>query len=211
MSSKWIRWAAPAAIAGGLLWALFPLGIVFVSTDGKEPGTAAYLAAASLGWLMGVIPLLLMLAGLAAMHSLNRSSYGRFGTAGFYVSFGALSLMFAGNGTEVASLTFTGSESSAGHYMFLIGFLLLLIGSVSLGIALVRVRRGLASRIGGLLLVGLLPLGIVLAVVLGTAAPETDLGFWAAITMPYGIAWVLLGNVLGTRRTVTAGNAVRVA
>ena len=74
--------------------------------------------------------------------------------------------------------------------MFLIGFLLLLLASVLLGRALVRTQRDPGPRLGGLLLVLALPLGILLAVVLWTIAPRTDLGFWAAITVPYGVAWL---------------------
>jgi hypothetical protein len=207
-SPRWIRWAAPAAIVGGLLWALFPLGTVFVDLDEKQLGTLAYLATAALYWLMAVVPLLLLLVGLAAMHAMSKTSYGRLGNAGFLVSFAALSLMFVGNAIEVASLTFSGSKSAVGHSAFLIGFLLLLIGSALLGIVLVRTRREPVSRAGGLVLVAALPLGILLAVVLGAIAPGTDLGFWAAITVPYGVAWVLLGRALGSK---PAGQPARVA
>ena len=88
--------------------------------------------------------------------------------------------------------------------MFLIGFLVLLVGSVLLGIAIVTARREPFSRLGGLLLVGALPLGILLAVVLGAIAPRTDLGFWAAITVPYGVAWLMLGHALMSARGGTA-------
>ena len=40
---------------------------------------------------------------------------------------------------------------------------------------------------------------------LNAVAPHTDLGFWAAITVPYGVAWVLLGRSLSASgRTRTA-------
>ena len=180
------------------MWALFPLGTVFVHIDETRPGTLAHLATAALYWLMAVVPLPLLLAGLAALHVSYRRAYGRPGNIGFLVSFFALALMLIGNAVEVASLTFSGSESSVGHSAFLIGFLLLLIGSALLGIALIRTRHDPASRAGGLVLVAALPLGILLAVVLGALAPGTDLGFWAAIAMPYGVAWVVLGRALGS-------------
>ncbi len=211
MSSKLTRWSAPAAITGGALWALFPLGDVLISNNNYRSGTTAHLAAAAVDWIMAVIPLLLLLVGLAAMHTLHRRSYGRLGNFGFFVSLAALALMFVGNAVEVASLTFAGSESAVGHSAFLIGFLLLLIGSVPLGIALVRTRRDPVSRTGGLLLIGLLPLGILLALVLGSLAPGTDVGFWAAITVPYGIAWVLMGYALRSHQTGSVTQSARVA
>jgi hypothetical protein len=45
-------------------------------------------------------------------------------------------------------------------------------------------------------MVGMVPLGIGLGFALTAVAPHTDLGFWAAITVPYGVAWVLLGRSL---------------
>ena len=210
-SSTLIRWGGPAGMLGGLLWALLPLAIVLVSIEDKQPGTPAHLATAALYWLMAVIPLLLLLVGLVGLRVLRSGSYGRLGRVGFVVSSVALTLMFAGNAVEVASLTFSGSESAVGHSMFLIGFLALLAGSVLLGIALVRTQRDLSSRIGGLLFILALPLGILLAVVLGAVAPKTDLGFWAAITVPYGVAWILLGGALRSHRTEPARQPARVA
>lgn len=192
------------------MWTLLPLGMGLASIEDAQPGTATHLASAAVDWLMAVIPLLLLLVGLSAIHLLHRRDYGRLGNVGFFVSFAALTLMFVGNAVEVASLTFTGSESAVGHFTFLIGFLLLLIGSAPLGVALARTRRDRASRIGGLLFIGLLPLGILLAVVLGTIAPGTDIGFWAAISVPYGVAWLLLGYALRSHRARTAGQAARV-
>jgi len=104
--------------------------------------------------------------------------------------------MVLGNGTELATLTFSGRESDLGHSAFLIGFLVLVVGSLLLGIALLRGRREPRVRWAGALMVGMVPLGIGLGVLLNVVAPHTDLGFWAAITVPYGVAWVLLGRSL---------------
>jgi len=159
---------------------------------------------------MAVLPLLLLVVGQVGLRALYGRDYGRLGNAGFFVSSVALALMFIGNGVEVASLTFGGSESALGHFAFLIGFLTLLVGSVLLGVALVRMRRDSLSRLGGLLFVLALPLGILLAVAGGAVAPGTDIGFWAAITVPYGVAWVLLGYVLSSSRRSVAGQPSRV-
>ena len=69
----------------------------------------------------------------------------------------------------------------------------MLLGYGLLGRALVRTQRDPGPRLGGLLLVLALPLGILLAVVLWAIAPRTDLGFWAAITVPYGVTWLCWG------------------
>jgi hypothetical protein len=123
-SSTEFRLGGLAAIIGGVLWALFPVGSVFVSLEGTQPGTTAHLAAATLLWLMAVVPLLLLLVGLRALHTLLKGAYGQLGNAGFLVSFVALVLMFLGNAGEMATLTFSGAESDTGHLVFLIGFVL---------------------------------------------------------------------------------------
>jgi hypothetical protein len=195
---------------GGLLWALFPLATVIVRLEGTQPGSLAHIGSAAVYWLMAVLPLLLLMVGLAGLRALYGEAYGRLGNVGFLVSFLALALMFLGNAVEVASRTFGGSESAVGHSIFLIGFLVLLVGSILLGIAIVRTRRDPSSRVGGLLLIGALPLGILLAVALGAIAPRTDLGFWAAITVPYGAAWLLLGYALMSARGTAAEQPSRV-
>jgi hypothetical protein len=210
MPSGLVRWGAYAAMLGGLVWALFPLATVLVSMDSTQPGSLSHIGAALVYWLMGVLPLLLLLIGLVGLHALHSGAYGRLGNVGFFVSFLALALMFLGNAVEVASVTLRGSESAVGHSMFLIGFLILLVGSVLLGIAIFRTRRDPSSRIGGLLLIAALPLGILLAVVLGAIAPRTDLGFWAAITVPYGVAWLLLGQALMSASGTVAEQTSRV-
>lgn len=211
MSSNFARWVGPAGMLGGVLWALFPLATALVSIEDTRPGTPSYLATVALYWLLAVLPLLLLLVGMMGLPPLLGGAYGRLRNVGFFVSSVALALMFAGNGVEVASLTFNGSESAVGHFTFLIGFLVLLVGSVLLGVALVRMRRDPLSRLGGLLFALALPLGILLAVVGGTVAPGTDIGFWAAITVPYGTAWVLLGYALSSARGAAAGQPSRVS
>ena len=206
-SANWIRWGGTAGMVGGLLWVSFPLSTALVSLEDTQPGTLAYVATAASYWLMAVLPLLLLLVGLMGLRALIGGADGRLGKVGFLVSFVALALMFFGNGVEVASLTYSGSESAVGHSAFLAGFLALLVGSLLLGVALIRARRDPFSRLGGLVFALALPLGILFAFLGDAVAPGTDIGFWAAITVPYGIAWVLLGYTLSSSRHAVAGRA----
>ena len=80
--------------------------------------------------------------------------------------------------------------------MLLIGFLVHIAGSILLGIVLLRRRRDGLSRAAGLLLALALPLGLGLGFLGSTVDPENDAWFWAAISVPTGIAWVLLGTSL---------------
>lgn len=208
-SANFGRWGALAAMLGGAMWALFPFGTPIA--ESAEPGTSAYPASVAYYGLMAVIPLLLLLVGLAGLYVGQRGNYGRLGRVGFPVSILALGLMFTGNAVEVTSITFRGSESAVGHFTFLIGFLLLLVGSVLIGLAIWRARRDSPSRLGSLLLIGALPLGILLAIVLGSLVPESDLGFWAAIAVPFGVAWVVLGRGFRSQPVEPAGQPARVS
>ncbi len=210
-SANWIQWGGTAGMGGGLLWVLFPLSTAIASLEDTQPRPLAYLATAASYWLMAVLPLLLLLVGLMGLRVLFGGSYGRFGKVGFLVSFVALSLMFLGNGVEVASLTFSGSESAVGHFAFLIGFLILLVGSALLGVTLIKARHDSRSRLGGMLFALALPLGILFAFLGGVTVPGMDIGFWASITVPYGSAWVLLGCALSSSRRVVAGQPSRVS
>lgn len=200
-SMDWIQRCGLAGMIGGLLWMLWPLGNSFAGDT--RPGMPADVAVAGMDWLLAVAPLLLFLVGLAGLRSLYGRGFGRFGKAGLIVSFVAVASMFAGNATEVASLTFAGSESAVGHFAFLIGFLLSLIGSALLGMALVRIRRGFASRFGGLLLVLALPLGILLAVLGGIVSPEPTSGSGRrspSRTASRGCCWDTRSRLRGTER-----------
>jgi peptidoglycan/LPS O-acetylase OafA/YrhL len=116
--------------------------------------------------------------------------------------------MALGNGIEVASMTAGGGEVALGHALFLIGFLVSVIGSLLVGIVVFRRRRDALSRAAALLLALALPLGIGIAVLGSAIAPESDAGFWAAISVPTGIAWVLLGRSLSARRPAQVGEFV---
>ena len=55
-----------------------------------------------------------------------------------------------------------------------------------------RRRWSAGVRWAGLLLLLALPLGVLLLVVGGALSPDTDLGFWSALSVPYALARVLL-------------------
>jgi len=142
-------------------------------------------------WLVGVASLVLLLLGLGQFWSLGRDRLGRLGVAGIAVSAFALAAMALGNGIELYTVTARGTESDIGHTIFLIAFLILIVASMLLGQILVRRRWSAGVRWAGLLLLLMAPLGILFLVV-GGLSPETDLGFWSALSVPYAIARVLL-------------------
>jgi hypothetical protein len=194
MTTTTVQRGGTAGLVGGALWALLPLAFTAVHIEGTPRGTLSFAAVATSYWLVGVLSLLLLLVGLSGLRGALGDGAGRLGTVGIAVSAVALLAMALGNGTEMATLTFAGAESDIGHSVFLVGFLVLVVGSLLLGIALLRSRRDPLVRWAGVLMVGMLPIGIGLGLGLNALAPHTDLGFWAAITVAYGVAWVLLGR-----------------
>jgi hypothetical protein len=181
-----------ASVVGGLLWACLAPDFVYADSALDKPGTAGFALAVGSMWLVGVVSLLLLLLGLAQPWSLGRDRLGRLGQAGIVVSAFALAAMALGNGIELYTVTARGTESEIGHTIFLIAFLILIVASIVLGQILVRRRWSASVRWAGLFLLLVAPLGIGF-LVLGTAlSPETDLGFWSALSVPYAIARVLL-------------------
>ena len=61
-----------------------------------------------------------------------------------------------------------------------------------LGQILVRRRWSASIRWAGLFLLLAAPLGILFLVLGGVLSPQTDLGFWSALSVPYAIARILL-------------------
>jgi hypothetical protein len=187
-----LRLARTASILGGLLWACLPPVFVYTSRGLDKPATAEFAIAAISMWLVGVVSLLLLLLGLAHLRWMGRNRTGRVEEAGVAVSALALGAMALGNGMELYTLTTRGAESGLGHTIFLIAFLVLIVASALVGRAFVRRRWSAGIRWAGLLLLLALPLGVLLLIVGGALSPDTDLGFWSALTVPYALARVLL-------------------
>ena len=193
-SSNLVRWGAWAGMLGGLLWALFPLGELPEVDPVLTPRVS--LAYYGLGYLL---PQLLMLVGLAGLYGLRSRSYGWLGNAGIFVSFVALVLVFAGSAWDMKKIASTGVGSTLGYLTLIIGFFLLTWGSGLLGLAMIGRLRDLTSYLGGLLLSIAVPLGLLFVFAAGSA---WDFGFWAGLTVPYGVAWALLGYALLSERDV---------
>jgi hypothetical protein len=199
-----VQRSGTAGMIGGALWALLPV-VFLVHLADTARGTLAFFAVATALWVVGALSLVLLLVAVSRLRAGLADGGGRLGAVGVVVSGLALLAMVLGNGTELTTITVSGTESDLGHSVFLIGFLALVVGSLLLGIALLRGRREPRVRWAGALMVGMVPLGIGLGVLLNAVAPHTDLGFWAAITVPYGVAWVLLGRSMSAPgRTRTA-------
>jgi hypothetical protein len=91
----------------------------------------------------------------------------------------------------------TGIGSIVGYLTVIMGFFILAWGSALLGLAITGTLHDPPSYLGGLLLAIAVPLGLLFVFAAGAAL---DFGFWAGLTVPYGVAWALLGYALLSER-----------
>ena len=208
MSTMSVSRAATTGLVGGALYLLFPLAWNLANVTDVEYGTLSFVAVAASYWIFGVVAPALVVVGLAALRRDLGPDAGKVGAAGIVLSMIGLGAMSAGLGIEVASISLGGGEVALGHFTLLIGFLVHVVGSVLLGGRLFLRRRDAVTRAAAALLVLALPLGIGLGMFGSAIDPNDDTWFWAAISVPTGLAWVLLGSSLRSiRRPVPAGYA----
>jgi hypothetical protein len=109
--------------------------------------------------------------------------------------------MALGNGIELYTVTARGTDSDLGRTIFLSAFLILIVASILLGPAFVQKRWSAGVRWAGVFLLLASPLGIPFLVLGGVLSPDTDLGFWSALSVPYALARVLLAVFLPQHET----------
>jgi hypothetical protein len=185
---------------GGALWTLFPLAFGLVHLEETAFGTPEFFAVAASYWLLGVLPPVLLVVGHRALENALGPAAGKAGRVGLALAAVGLGAMAIGNGIEVGSMTVGGGEVAAGHAVFLLGFLVSVVAGVLLGVVVVRRRDDGLARAAGLVLALALPLGIGIAVLGSSLGSQNDGWFFAAITVPTGLAWLLLGTALRSGR-----------
>lgn len=190
--------AATPAMAGGALWLLLPAAWAVGEAEPQPYGSLGFVAVTASYWICLVLaPALLAAAAVRVRAALGQ---GRLPAVGTIVAAIGLGAMAVGNGIEVASISAGGEEVALGHAIFFAGFLTAVVGGVLVGIAVVRRRRDALSRAAGWLLILALPLGIGIGALGSMVAPENDAAFWAAISVPTGLGWLLLGLSLTRSR-----------
>ena len=187
---------ASLATTGAVLWTLSSIVWAISDLEYQEPGSLGSVAVAVAWWMCMVLAPALIVVGHSALRSALGPAVGKVGRAGVVVAATGLGAMGLGIGIEVASMTVGAGEVPLGHLILLVGFLVAVVGALITGITVLRRRRDGLSRGAGWLLVLVLPLGIGIGVLGSAVAPENDAVFWAALTVPTGLAWVLLGRSL---------------
>jgi hypothetical protein len=189
---------------GAVLWTLSSTVWAASEIEAQPFGSLAFVAVAVAWWICMVVAPLLVVVGHYALLAALGPAAGRVGRTGVGASAVGLAAMGLGIGIEVASMSAGGGEVSVGHTILLIGFLVVLLGSLVTGVTVIRRLAGTATRIAGWLLVLALPLGLAIGFLGSLIAPENDAVFWAVLTVPIGVAWVLLGRSVAAEARNTA-------
>jgi CAAX protease family protein len=122
-----------------------------------DPATAAGPAFA----IFGIAAILLMLVGLSGLHALQKESYGRIGSAGFYTIFIASAVLISGAAVQILGGTSVLLGSAPFERPeFLVVALGLLVGFVLYGVATLRAR--VLPRWYGVALVVAVPISFAL-------------------------------------------------
>lgn len=182
---------------GGALWALSPAVWSVADVRTHEFGTLSFVAVLASYWAALFIGPVLIVVGHTALRT-GLAPAGRTAAVGTALASAGLTAVAAGNGIELASLSTGGGTSVVGYVISYLGFLVAFIGSLLIGMTVLRRRRDLSSRIAGWLLSLAIPLGIGIGMLMAAIAPDSEAGFAAAISVPTGMAWLLLGRALST-------------
>lgn len=179
------RLSGLAAILSGVLWALGIPGLDEVIPGVSHEGGHLLLAVAGLCSLIG-------LAGLSSHHAGRYSLAGMAGAV--LASLGAV-LIFAGNLLEGGFLL------ELGWGLFMLGMLLLVVGSLLFGIVAMSTSTG---RFFGAPLLAIGALGVLMF-------PFAETAYLGTVVLPIliGVAWTVLGYALWSHRGETIRRPAR--
>ena len=186
-----IRWGALSAVACGVLWVI---GGLLIVADPQAPPDVPSTRLDYLGTSVFSAAYLGVLGALVGLRARQVDSYGRPGTAGFFLAFVGAALLCVGQAT---SAIFRNSSAlgwlfDKPGYGFMVAMNLLLVGLVVLGIA--TLRAWVLPRWCGFALIGVVVVSIFGAIVSAGGA-------FVAV----GLLWVAVGYALWSERTASVG------
>lgn len=168
---------------GGVLLLLY--AIPDLVSPGTFSGTGSVAVAYGLV-LLGI--LLMLLVGVVGLHERLRDHTGRLERVGYYAALVGFAVAIV---SDVHLYAVAGGDAPT-FITFILGYLVVLVGSALVGIA--GWRADALPRSGAVLL-AVAPLGIPGVFLLAGTSIGTP---FVAVTVPYGAAWVVVGRHLWT-------------
>ena len=179
-------WIGAAAITAGVLLALSNLFSEYL-LPGEKDGEIVrlglglvYIAAYGLG----ALALVVALRGLAFLHR-GRGELTRAGHNGLRVATAGAALQTLFAAVYFTTAAATGDAADAAFFLYALGFLLLIGGTLTTGVSMIR--TGTERRVGALLLVT----AAAAIITIVTPAPAHDVGLFL-----FDAAWIGVGLVL---------------
>lgn len=148
-----------------------------------------------LGDQLAAIAAILIIVGLIAFYTSERSWFGRLAYVG-------IALVAIGLVPMAIGSTAIGWVQSAGELFFigyLLGLLIALLGAIILGTAMLR--SGASPRLAAWLLIAALPVGLPMTIGYFLITLGVIDHIWIGPELLFGLAWVVLGYHLWNRQT----------
>jgi hypothetical protein len=187
LSHQIIAWSGPAALLGGLVWALGAVLTALkpegcIGADCDLPGRSMR-AGGALDGVLFVAAVLLIAVGIAGIviRARRRRSFGRMGSVGVVASLVGVSVLL------IASLVqafLFGGDFPYMPWLVIPSLVALVIGMLLLGVAILR--AAVLPRWAGVLLI----IGVI--AMLGF----NDQNIQALMAVPFGLAWMASGYAL---------------
>ncbi|MFC6835163.1 hypothetical protein [Halomarina ordinaria] len=174
-------------LVGGILMALTGLALLSVLNE------AEFVVVEPVGWFAMV----LLALALPALYASERDWFGWPGKIGFALL--SIGWVVATLGLTVGTYTMP-PTSETGFLVFLLAFLVAVIGMLVFGVAVLRSDGATIPRSAAWLLILALPVGVPFAIAFTTYVMGEGADPWAGPMLFYGLAWVIYARSLRQRR-----------
>ncbi len=186
-TTRWLRVSTLGGLVGGILMALTGLALLSVLNE------AEFVVVEPVGWFAMV----LLALALPALYASERDWFGWPGKIGFALL--SIGWVVATLGLTVGTYTMP-PTSETGFLVFLLAFLVAVIGMLVFGVAVLRSDGATIPRSAAWLLILALPVGVPFAIAFTTYVMGEGADPWAGPMLFYGLAWVIYARSLRQRR-----------
>jgi hypothetical protein len=185
--SGWLKMSVLSGLVGGVGLILTGIALLSVLNEAEFEIVEPF----------GASAIVLLSLALPAVYIAERSWFGHLAKSGF----GSMSLgwVVATVGIVLTSLTMP-PLSETGFLAFLLGLLVAMLGALVFGVAILRSDAATIPRLGAYCLIAALPVGVPFAIGFTTYVMGEGADPWAGSMILYGLAWVVFGRSLWTRR-----------